>query len=152
MKNKRKALPLLTLVLAAAAIWAGVSAYVCSREVRVVSYEVETALTEPIRLVQLTDLHGMVFGEENDVLIDLVAGAGPDLILMTGDMVDRRDENADAACALVRALTEIAPVYYCYGNHEYNWMDARGESLTPALEEAGAIVLDVAWLDLDPLS
>ena len=150
MKNKRKVLlVLLALVLLAGAVWAGVSAYVCSREVRVVSYEVETALTEPIRLVQLTDLHGMIFGEENHILIDLVTEAGPDLILMTGDMVDRRDDNADVACALIRALTEIAPVFYCYGNHEYNWMAAHGESLTAVLEEAGAVVLDVSWLDME---
>ena len=150
MKNKKiLILVLAVLLLIAAAAWAGVSAYECSREVTTVRYEVETDLEEAIRLVQLTDLHGKVFGEENDLLIQRVAEAQPDLILMTGDMVDRDDENADVVCALIRALTDIAPVYYCYGNHEYSWMDAHGESLTPVLEDAGAVVLDVSYLDME---
>ena len=151
MKNKKilRLILLLTLTLAAGAVWAGVSARRCSREVTVVRYEVETELEEAVRIVQLTDLHSKVFGEQNDLLVGLVAEAEPDLILMTGDMVDWDAENADAACALVRALARIAPVYYGYGNHEYAWMEANGESLTPVLEEAGAIVLDVAYDDIE---
>lgn len=150
MKNKKIIILLLAvLLMIAAAVWAGVSAYKCSREVTTVRYEVETELAEPIRMVQLTDLHGKVFGEENAILIQMVAEAQPDLILMTGDMVDRDDENADVSCGLIRALTEIAPVYYSYGNHERSWMDAHGESLTPVLEAAGAVVLDAAWVDIE---
>ena len=151
MKNKKilRLILLLTLALAAGAAWAGVSARRCSREVTVVRYEVETELEEAVRIVQLTDLHSKVFGEQNDLLVGLVAEAEPDLILMTGDMVDRDAENADVACALIRALTKIAPVYYAYGNHEYAWMETNGESLTPVLEKAGAIVLDVAYEDIE---
>lgn len=150
MKNKKILILLLAvLLMIAAAAWAAVSAYECSREVTTLRYEVETELAEPIRMVQLTDLHGKVFGEENDILIQMVAEARPDLILMTGDMVDRDDENADTACALIRTLTDIAPVYYCYGNHEYNWMDTHGESLTPVLEAAGAVVLDAGYTDME---
>ena len=148
MKNKRL-LWLLCGVLLAAALAAGISARRGRTVVTTVYYELETDLTEPIRIVQLTDLHGRVFGEDNDVLIRMVTDEQPDLILMTGDMVDRYDKNADAACDLIRALAQIAPVYYGYGNHEYGWMNARGESLTPALEAAGATVLDVAYLDLE---
>ena len=99
--------------------------------------------------IQLTDLHSKIFGEQNDLLVGLVAEAEPDLILMTGDMVDRNAKNADGVCGLIRTLTEIAPVYYGYGNHEYTWMTNRGESLTPALEAAGAVVLDVTYADVD---
>ena len=140
---------LLTMTLAAALMWVGLSAVQCGRKVTAVHYEVETALTESIRIVQLTDLHSKIFGEQNDLLVGLVAEAEPDLILMTGDMVDCDDENADVSCGLIRALTEIAPVYYSYGNHECSWMDAHGESLTPVLEEAGAIVLDAACVDIE---
>lgn len=152
MKNKRAlciGLVMLLIMVAAGTVWVFVSACRCTRELTTVSYQVETALEEPIRIVQLTDLHGKVFGEENDMLVEMVAEAEPDLILMTGDMVDRKDKNADVVCALIRALVQIAPVYYGYGNHEYDWMETRGESLTAALEEAGAIVLDVAYEDIE---
>ena len=149
MKSKKLLCLLAALLLAAGGVWLVLSIRQCRREVEVVRYEVETELEGSLRIVQLTDLHGVVYGDENDMLIDLVAAEAPDLILMTGDMVDRDAENADVVCALIRALSEIAPVYYGYGNHEYSWMEAHGESLTPALREAGATVLDVSYLDIE---
>ena len=152
MKNKRAlcvVLVLLALLIVAGMVWAYLSACECSREVTAVRYEVETDLEAPIRIVQLTDLHGHVFGEKNEILIQIVSEDRPDLILMTGDMVDRDDENADVACDLIRELVQIAPVYYAYGNHEYAWMNTNGESLTPVLEEAGAKVLDVIHEDIE---
>ena len=132
-------------VLAMAAVLAGISGYRGARVLTTVHYELETELAEPIRLVQLTDLHSREYEE----LVYMIREQSPDLILMTGDMVDRKDKNADVVCALIRALVQIAPVYYGYGNHEYDWMETRGESLTAALEEAGAIVLDVAYEDIE---
>lgn len=136
------------ILLLAVGIAAGISAYQCATELTGVRYEVPSELSEPIRIVQLTDLHGWEFGEGNRDLVELVTAQEPDLILMTGDMMDRSDENADVACALIEALTPVAPVYFGYGNHEYAWMSNHGESLTPALTEAGAVVLDVEYLDV----
>ena len=147
MKSKRLLLGI-AAVMTAAAILCGVSVYRSATVLTTVQYELETELTEPIRIVQLTDLHGKVFREGNEELIRMVVEAEPDMIMMTGDMLDRSDENADVVCDLICALTGIAPVYYSYGNHEYQWMIAHGESLTPELEAAGAIVLDVAYMDL----
>lgn len=148
MKSKRF-IWMIAAVMMVGVILTGISAYRGRTVLRTVCYEVETDLTEPIRLVHLTDLHGRVYGEENDTLVRMIAAAEPDLILMTGDMLDRRDENADVVCALIREVAETAPVYYGYGNHEYQWMEANGESLTPALEAAGAVVLDVAYTDIE---
>lgn len=111
-------------------------------------YEIATNLNSSTRIVQLTDLHSWEFGEENQELIELVAAQEPDLILMTGDMLDRSDENANVVCALIKELVAVAPVYYGYGNHEYQWMNTHGESLSPMLTEAGAVVLDVGYLDV----
>lgn len=132
-------------VLAMAAVLAGISGYRGARVLTTVHYELETELAEPIRLVQLTDLHSREYEE----LVYMIREQSPDLILMTGDMMDRKDKNADVVSNLIRALVQIAPVYYGYGNHEYDWMETHGESLTPALEEAGAIVLDVAYEDIE---
>ena len=136
------------ILLLAVGVAAGISAYQCATELTVVRYEVPSELSEPIRIVHLTDLHSHEFGEENRELVELVAALEPDLILMTGDMMDRSDENADVVCALSGELAAVAPVYYGYGNHEYAWMNAHGESLTPALTGAGAMVLDVEYLDI----
>ena len=52
-------------------------------------YEVilpEAACKEPVRLVFLTDLHGWIYGKENEKLLRQVAQGKPDLICIGGDM------------------------------------------------------------------
>lgn len=145
---KKRILSVILLIAVLLLILAGISAWRCGTQIVVTRYEIAADLTEPLRLVQLTDLHGKCFGEDNGELVELVAAQEPDLILMTGDMMDKSDDNADAVCDLIRRLVEIAPVCYGYGNHEYDWMNAHGESLMPELTEAGAKVLDVEYLDV----
>lgn len=135
---------LLALVLAAVEL----EATRCATELSVVRYEVPAPLTEEIRIVQLTDLHGHSFGPNNEALIALVAEQEPDLILMTGDMLDRSDDNAEVVCRLIEACCRIAPVYYGYGNHEYFWIQDHGELLEPAITAAGAEVLNVDYADI----
>lgn len=122
--------------------------YYTDPELIVTGYTVDVNLAVPLRIVQLADLHGGNIGTDNDMLIQMVTEQEPDLILMTGDMMDKTDENADMVCDLIRRLTPIAPVCFCYGNHEYDWMEAHGESLTPVLTEAGAVVLNAECLDI----
>ena len=136
------------LLCAALACWVCESIEQCRTEIAVVRYEMAGDLNVPVRIVQLTDLHDHEFGEENRELAELVAAQEPDLILMTGDMLDRSDENADVVCALIQELVAVAPVYYGYGNHEKAWEAVNGSSLTPVLEESGAIVLDCSYVDV----
>lgn len=113
------------------------------------SYSVQTkSLSEPLRLVQLSDLHSHVFGEANTLLVEKITAQQPDLIVMTGDMLDSSDSGPEVVCQLIRQLTDVAPVYYCYGNHETTWMESHRTSLTPLLEEAGAAVLDTDYADI----
>ena len=114
-----------------------------------VRYEVETDFTAPVRIVHLTDLHSWSHGENNQELIQLVKEQSPDLILMTGDMMDREDENPEVVCSLISALKDTAPVYFSYGNHEFQWMQRTGTDLRPILTEAGATVLDIEYLDTE---
>ena len=137
---------LLCAVISGILIWQ--SARRCRGELSVAAYTVPSGLEAPVRLVQLSDLHGWTFGEGNVDLIAQVETLEPDIIVMTGDMLDKSDENADTVCALIRSLIPAAPVYYCYGNHEYTWMKNHQKSLTPTLSEAGAVVLDIAYLDI----
>lgn len=150
MKYKRKKRLLLAALLAllVPGIWTGVSAWQSAVRLTVTEYAVTAGITEKIRVVHLTDLHGKHYGTGNEELVRLVVQQKPDLILMTGDMMDKSDENADTVCDLIRCLTQTAPVYVSYGNHEWEWMQAHGESLTPALSGAGATVLDTAYTDI----
>lgn len=117
-------------------------------QLRLTRYEVETHLTGSIRVVHLTDLHSCSYGDDNGKLVRLVAEQEPDLIFMTGDMLSRDDEQQGVVCSLIAKLVEIAPVYYGYGNHEFQWERRTGESLEPTLKAAGAIVVNTTYLDV----
>lgn len=105
-------------------------------------------LTDQIRIVQLTDLHNSEFGSDNKRLIERVREENPDLILMTGDMLNSFGDNTDIAVHLVKSLSEIAPVYYSYGNHEVEYEQKYHTLLVPSLESAGAVILDKAYEDI----
>lgn len=111
-------------------------------------YEVSADVTASIRIVQLTDLHGRQFGENNEKLIELVAEQNPDLIFLTGDMIDSDETEIKPLCDLISALSEIAPVYYSYGNHETKWIADNGDNLKKPLTDAGAIVLELEYEDI----
>lgn len=71
-----------------------------------------------MRVVQLSDIHTAEFGNENEILLDEVRAANPDIITVTGDFID--GERAESYVrGLMSSLCEIAPVYYVTGNHEW---------------------------------
>ena len=72
------------------------------------------------RIVHISDLHGRWFGAEQERLLEAVRRQRPELILMTGDWVDRDYQGEDERCCqvVVKGLLEIAPVYGIIGNHE----------------------------------
>lgn len=74
--------------------------------------------TATVRIVQISDLHRAVFGNDNEQLVNLIASKAPDIIVATGDMIDVRTEGYDASVRLFDRLTSIAPVIYSLGNHE----------------------------------
>lgn len=70
------------------------------------------------KILQITDFHCKEFGDKEKPLIKMAKRVDPDIIVLTGDIVDEAHsiENAEY---LLAGLTEIAPVYYVTGNHEY---------------------------------
>lgn len=75
-------------------------------------------VNESIRVIHLSDLHNTQFGGDNVRLIERVTALDPDIIVMTGDMNDRREDSVELVLDLCRQLVEVAPVYYIYGNNE----------------------------------
>ena len=103
-----------------------------------------------LRIVQLSDLHNREFGEDNARLYRAVEQAAPDLIFLTGDLVD---EYAEApvpyARAVGEALSAIAPTYFVTGNHEWAHGNAVVEEIKTALREAGVTVLSNQCVPLE---
>lgn len=70
------------------------------------------------RIVQVSDLHNTEFGENNEKLLQMLRAAEPDIIAITGDLVDSRRTDLKVAIDFLREAVKIAPCYYVTGNHE----------------------------------
>lgn len=69
-------------------------------------------------VVQISDLHNEEFGKGNKYLLDKIRTANPDIIVITGDLIDSRHTNIEVGIDFVINAQMIAPVYYVNGNHE----------------------------------
>ena len=98
------------------------------------------AAFDGMKIVQVSDLHNKKFGAQQKRLLDKVEDASPDIILITGDLIDRRTTNTEVAMDFVRGAIEMAPVYYVSGNHE-SWSGIYPE-ICEQLESLGVIIMD----------
>ena len=99
-------------------------------------------------IVQLSDLHGAEFGENNADLLAAIREAQPEYIFLTGDMQDRfRKTEASYVTDLCADLAAIAPTFYVTGNHEWALGDVR--ALKSAIRGTGTTVLTNEFLPLD---
>ncbi len=87
------------------------------------------------RIVQISDLHNT----DNEKLIPLLEACAPDIIVITGDLIDSRHTDVSVALAIVRQAVQIAPCYFVTGNHEA--LSADYPLLEQGLREAGVTVL-----------
>jgi len=96
------------------------------------------------RIAVLSDIHAAVFGDSNERLITKVKEAKPDMIAITGDLIDGYEQlsseiQLEIAETLVTSLSPIAPIYYITGNHDWNSGAIR--PLLTMLEERGVNIL-----------
>ncbi len=70
------------------------------------------------RIAHISDLHNAQMGEENNKLLSLLTSTNPDIIVITGDIIDSRNSNIDISLHFAEKAVEIAPCYYVTGNHE----------------------------------
>lgn len=75
---------------------------------------------EGFRIVHLSDLHNKIFGQNNEPLLTKLRDLDPNMIVLTGDIVDASTHtDVDAALLFLRQAAQIAPTAYIYGNHEH---------------------------------
>lgn len=91
------------------------------------------------RIAQVSDLHNAEFGKDNKKLLSLLETCEPDIILLTGDLVDSRNTDIEIAISFSEKASAIAPTYYVSGNHEARIDEY--EDLIEGLENAGVQVL-----------
>ena len=139
MKNKKilSLISLILIVLFGWTLWGNTALGV--NEYEIVSKRIPESF-DGFRIAQISDLHNAEFGEGNSKLIELLSQSDPDIIVLTGDLIDSRQTDIDVALAFARKAMKIAPVYYVSGNHEARAREY--EDLKMGLLEAGVVVLE----------
>ena len=92
------------------------------------------------RIAQVSDLHNKDFGEGYGQLLTLLSEINPDIIVVTGDLIDSRQTDLDVALEFAWQAGKIARVYYVSGNHEARVPEY--EDLKIGLVKAGVVILE----------
>ena len=92
------------------------------------------------KILQISDFHSKQFGENQKHIIKKIKEISPDIIVITGDFIDRRHGKPNASTELIHEAIKIAPIYYVSGNHEA-WSGGY-DKMKIDLIEAGVTVLD----------
>lgn len=69
------------------------------------------------RILQISDLHNHRFGSNQERLLKSIKAISPDLIVVTGDLIDRRRYNFEPIQELLANFPDL-PTYSVSGNHE----------------------------------
>lgn len=140
------ALIILALIAAAAAFLIKDS----REDLEISRYEVKSQKLpesfDGFKIVQLSDLHGAEFGEDGMGLVEKVKELEPDMIALTGDFVTDEGDLA-AVEKLAGRLTELCPVYFVSGNHEFG--SGLAIKVRNILERAGVKYLSNEYLTIN---
>ena len=79
----------------------------------------DARIRQNCRAVVLADLHNKKYGKDNELLIEAIREAKPDMILVAGDIPTAKPGlSLDTALHLMKELAKDYPIYYGNGNHE----------------------------------
>ena len=138
--NKKTVLIVSVLVILCLGIWTlwgNIALEV--NEYEIVSDRIPEAFAG-FRIAQVSDLHNKDFGEGYGQLLTLLSQINPDIIVVTGDLIDSRQTDLDIALEFAWQAGKIARVYYVSGNHEARVPEY--EDLKIGLVKAGVVILE----------
>ena len=98
------------------------------------------------RIAHVSDLHNTEIGKDNKKLLAMLQDAEPDIIAITGDLIDSRNTDVEVALQFIREAVKIAPCYYVTGNHESRISEYA--VLKAGMETAGVVILEDARTEI----
>ena len=139
-KKKFIFLAVVAAVLVALAIWIAWGNTALELNTYTVSSAKLPESFDGYRIAHVSDLHNTEMGKDNENLLAMLRDADPDMIAITGDLIDSRNTDIEVALQFIREAVKIAPCYYVTGNHEAR-VNEYGE-LKAGMEVAGVTVLE----------
>lgn len=137
IKNKKICL----LIGSIFAIWL-ILTIIDNKRIQITNYDITSKkVKNEIIIAQISDLHNTSFGKHNKTLVNKIKDIKPDIIAITGDLIDSSKTNITVAMNFINQAVKIAPIYYVPGNHEA-WNLSDYSTLKDKLKKAGVVVLE----------
>lgn len=73
---------------------------------------------DTFKIVHLSDLHNKSFYTGQKPLIKKIVKEKPDMIVITGDLIDYKSKQFKPVEDLLKGIEPLAPIYFVNGNHE----------------------------------
>lgn len=146
-KKKIIVLAVVAAILLAVIIWTAWGNTALELNTYTISSDRLPGAFDGYRIAHVSDLHNTEMGKDNEKLLDMLREADPDIIAITGDLIDSRNTDIDVALQFTKAAMEIAPCYYVTGNHEARVSEYY--ELRDGLIEQGVVVLDDERIELE---
>ncbi|WP_242256787.1 metallophosphoesterase [Bacillus cereus group sp. BfR-BA-01379] len=86
-------------------------------EVKITSNKIPSSF-KGFKILKISDLHNKKFGDSQETLIQKVKGENPDIIVITGDLIDSKSYDVEVSMELIRELVKEYQIYFVTGNHE----------------------------------
>ena len=99
-------------------------------------------------IAHISDLHNAEYGKNNEKLIDILEAESPNIIAITGDLIDSNHTNLEVELSFAQQAVKIAPCYFVTGNHEA-WIGSQYEELKTSLQNTGITVLQDEAIELN---
>lgn len=139
-KKRRTIIIAVAAVLLALAVWTVWGNTALELNTYTVSSDALSDAFNGYRIAHVSDLHNAELGDGNEKLLAMLRAAEPDMIAITGDMIDSRNTDVEVALNFAEKAMQIAPCYYVTGNHEARVSEY--DELKAGLEACGFIVLE----------
>ncbi len=146
-KNKIIVLAVTAVVLTTLAVWTMWGNTALELNILTVLSERLPKVFDGYRIAHISDVHNTQLGADNAKLLDMLRDANPDIIAITGDLIDSRNTDIDIALRFVEEAVEIAPCYYVTGNHEARIFDY--DKLREGMSALGVVILEDESADIE---
>lgn len=104
---------------------------------------------QPLKIIQLADMHNRRFGKNDNRLFRQLKQFKPDIIVLTGDLIDRKTKSMEHIELFIQQLTQFhQAIFFVNGNHECE--NPRKALLHQVLKNNGVTILQnehVKWQD-----
>ncbi len=119
--------------------------YISNNCLKVKKYVVENKKIpdafDGFKIVHISDVHSKIFGKNNIKVIQKVNEINPDIIIMSGDIIDKRERDMDKFINMYKDIYTKYPVFYSIGNHERKLGYIRYKQYINKLKDLGVHVI-----------